>query len=214
MTQERIALGHKTAAMTDPLTGLFNRRAFYELSAQLMAQQARTRSAVSVLAFDLDHFKSINDRFGHAVGDDALKLFAVTARANVRATDVLARLGGEEFVAILPGGAAEAAMVGERLRAAFEVAGVEISAHKTGATVSVGVVTAMAPAQVDRMLEQADTALYTAKSNGRNRVEWAAGDEIADPPVSSASPQGAFRNAIARWNPVQIWAANGTFTRV
>jgi diguanylate cyclase (GGDEF)-like protein len=214
MTQERIALGHKAAAMTDPLTGLFNRRAFYELSAQLIAQQARTRSTVSLLAFDLDHFKSINDRFGHAVGDDALKLFAATARANVRATDVLARLGGEEFVAVLPGGSAEAAMIGERLRAAFEVVGVEISSHKIGATVSVGVVTAIAPAQVDRILEQADTALYAAKTNGRNRVEWALGEDIADPPVTSPSPQGAFRNAIARWNPAQIWAANGTFTRV
>ena len=144
MTQERIALGHKTAAMTDPLTGLFNRRAFYELGQQLMAQQARTKAAVSVLAFDLDHFKSINDRFGHAVGDDTLRLFAATARANVRATDVLARLGGEEFVAILPGGAAEAAMVGERLRAAFQAAAVEISSHRIRATVSVGIATAAA----------------------------------------------------------------------
>ena len=197
MTQERIALGHKTAAMTDPLTGLFNRRAFYDLSQQLMSRQARTGALVSVLAFDLDHFKSINDRFGHAVGDDALKLFAATARANVRTTDVLARLGGEEFVAIIPGGAAEAVMVGERLRAAFQSAAVEISTHKIGATVSVGVATAMAPAQIDHMLERADVALYSAKTGGRNRVEMASGEPMAELPRTPAAPQNVFRTAIA-----------------
>jgi diguanylate cyclase (GGDEF)-like protein len=146
-----------------------------------MAQQARTKAAVSVLVFDLDHFKSINDRFGHAVGDDTLRLFAATARANVRATDVLARLGGEEFVAILPGGSAEAAMVGERLRAAFQAAAVEISSRKIGATVSIGVATAAAPAQIDPMLVHADMALYSAKKNGRNRVELAESDYIPEP---------------------------------
>jgi diguanylate cyclase (GGDEF)-like protein len=176
MTQERIALGHKAAAMIDPLTGLYNRRGFYDLSQQLMAQQARTKAAVSVLAIDLDHFKSINDRFGHAVGDDTLRLFAGIARANVRATDVLARLGGEEFVVILPGGSAEAAMVGERLRAAFQAAAVEISSRKIGATVSIGVATAAAPAQIDPMLVHADMALYSAKKSGRNRVELAGSD--------------------------------------
>ncbi|HYJ43169.1 MAG TPA: GGDEF domain-containing protein [Xanthobacteraceae bacterium] len=214
MTQERIALGHKTAAMTDPLTGLFNRRAFYELGQQLMAQQARTKAAVSLLTFDLDHFKSINDRFGHAVGDDTLRLFADTARANVRATDVLARLGGEEFVAILPGGGAEAAMVGERLRAAFQAAAVEISSHRIRATVSVGIATAAAAGEIDRLLLQADKALYSAKKNGRNRVELVGSDPVPESPLAPVPSQNVFRSAIARWNPSQIWAANGTFTGV
>ena len=200
--------------MTDPLTGLFNRRAFYDLSQQLIAQQARAKAAVSVLAIDLDHFKSINDRFGHAVGDDALRVFAATARANVRATDVLARLGGEEFVAILPGGSAEAAMVGERLRAAFQAAAVEISSRKIGATVSIGVATAAAPAQIDPMLVHADMALYSAKKNGRNRVELAGSDYIPEPTLAPVPAQNIFRTAIARWNPTQIWAANRTFTGV
>jgi diguanylate cyclase (GGDEF)-like protein len=214
MTKERVALGHKAAAMTDPLTGLFNRRAFFELGRQLMARQARTKAAVSVLVFDLDHFKSINDRFGHAVGDDALRLFATTVRDNVRATDVLARLGGEEFAAILPGGAAEAAIVGERLRAAFQGAAVEISCHSIGATVSIGVAAAAAPVELDRLLQRADTALYAAKSNGRNRVEMAT-DEAVPGPVSAPDTQArpSFRSAIARWNPAAIWAANGVFTR-
>jgi diguanylate cyclase (GGDEF)-like protein len=214
MTKERVALGHKTAAMTDPLTGLFNRRAFYDAGQQLMARQARTNSAVSVLVFDLDHFKSINDRFGHAVGDDALRLFAATVRNNVRATDVVARFGGEEFAAILPGGAADAATVGERLRAAFQAAAVEISSHRIGATVSVGVAAAMAPVEIDPLLACADTALYRAKSNGRNRVELAPNEPVAQPSIPVARPQGALRSATARWNPALIWGANETFTRV
>ena len=93
MAKERVALGHKNAAMTDPLTGLFNRRAFHEIGQELMARQARTRGPISLLLFDLDHFKSVNDRFGHLVGDDVLRIFATTARNNLRGTDVLGRAG-------------------------------------------------------------------------------------------------------------------------
>ena len=185
MTKERVALGHKTAAMTDPLTGLFNRRAFFEAGRQFMDGQARARSLVSVLVFDLDHFKSINDRFGHGVGDDVLRLFAAVVRGNVRATDVVARLGGEEFAAILPNAPAEAALVAERLRAAFQAAAVEVSTHHIGATVSIGVATAAAPAEIERLLERADVALYCAKTNGRNRIEVAA--DAPTPGTAAAS---------------------------
>ncbi len=213
MTKERTALGHKTAAMTDPLTGLYNRRAFHELAQQLMVRQARAGAAVSVLVFDLDHFKSINDRFGHAVGDDALCLFATTARSNMRATDVLARIGGEEFVAIMPGGRAEAAMVGERLRAAFEVAAVEVSACRLNATVSIGAVTAAAPADIADMLQRADTALYAAKSNGRNRVEMATDLMPAGPrPAGEATVWSAVRKALWRWVPIQSVRSGDTLT--
>jgi diguanylate cyclase (GGDEF)-like protein len=122
--------------------------------------------------FDLDKFKSINDRFGHAVGDDALKVFAATASAKMRASDVIGRLGGEEFAAILPGSAAEAAMVAERLRLAFQAAGVVISGHHIGATVSIGIATAIPPVQIDPLLARADAALYRAKHSGRNRIEF------------------------------------------
>ena len=125
-----------------------------------------------MLLFDLDKFKSINDRFGHAVGDDALKVFAATATANMRSTDVIGRLGGEEFAAIIPGNAAEAGLVAERLRAAFQAAGVVISGHEIGATVSIGVASAIPPVQIDPLLARADAALYRAKHNGRNRVEY------------------------------------------
>ena len=203
MTNERTVLGHKTAAMTDPLTGLFNRRAFFDVGQQLMARQAKVSGPVSVLVFDLDHFKSVNDRFGHAVGDDALRLFAATARGNLRATDVLGRIGGEEFVAILPGGSAEVMMVGERLRAAFEAAAVEVSSCQLRATVSIGAVAAVAPEDIGKMIERADAALYVAKSGGRNRVELAA-SEIKSSAEIAAPARRTLRAMIARLNPVQV----------
>jgi diguanylate cyclase (GGDEF)-like protein len=128
-----------------------------------------------VLLFDLDTFKSINDRFGHAVGDETLKTFAGIAQARMRATDVIGRIGGEEFAAILQGDTAEAGLVAERLRLAFQAAGVAVSGHRIGATVSIGVTTAIAPAQVDVLLAQADAALYRAKHHGRNRIEFSDG---------------------------------------
>ena len=155
----------------------------------MIARQARKRMPVSVLGFDLDHFKSINDRFGHAVGDDALKLFARTASASMRATDVIGRLGGEEFVAILPGSAADARIVAERVRLAFRLVGVEISGHSIGATVSVGVAAAAAPVEIASLLGRADAALYRAKANGRNRVEI---DE-AETPIDWVSRPAAVR---------------------
>jgi diguanylate cyclase (GGDEF)-like protein len=181
MANERTTAQYKTAAMTDPLTGLFNRRAFFAAATVMISQQMRKKKSVSVLAFDLDHFKSVNDRFGHGVGDDTLRLFASTASENMRATDVIGRLGGEEFVAILPGTLAEAAMVGERVRAAFEKVGVEISGHKIGVTVSIGVAESGPPlAEFGELIGRADAALYRAKHGGRNRVVM---DDAAAEPV-------------------------------
>jgi diguanylate cyclase (GGDEF)-like protein len=186
MAKERVAHVHKTAAMTDQLTGLFNRRAFLEAADRLIARCGRKSQPVSVLLFDLDHFKSINDRFGHAVGDEALRVFANTASANMRMSDVIGRLGGEEFAAILSGTVADATMVAERLRTAFQFAAVEIAGHEIGATVSVGIATAVAPVIVDSLLTQADAALYRAKGNGRNRSEIAHGEIALAAPASSA----------------------------
>jgi diguanylate cyclase (GGDEF)-like protein len=172
MAKERAVQVHKTAAMTDLLTGLFNRRAFLDAAGQLIERQSRKSQPVSMLLFDLDKFKSINDRFGHAIGDEALKVFASTASGNMRATDVIGRLGGEEFAAILPGSAADAGAVAERLRDAFQQAGFAISGHEVGATVSIGVASAIPPVEVATLLARADAALYRAKHNGRNRVEF------------------------------------------
>lgn len=195
IAKEQVVQVHKTAAMTDLLTGLYNRRAFFEAADKIIAQCARKSLPVSVLLFDLDKFKSINDRFGHAVGDDALKVFAATASSKMRANDVIGRLGGEEFAAILAGNAADAGLVAERLRLAFQAAGVIISDHQIGATVSTGVATAIAPVQIDALLAQADAALYRAKHNGRNRIEF--DDGTAEAPADRTPAPPAIAPAAA-----------------
>jgi diguanylate cyclase (GGDEF)-like protein len=182
MAKEQVALVHKTAAMTDALTGLFNRRAFFEAAEGLNVQLGRKGGSISILVFDLDHFKSVNDKFGHAIGDEVLKLFAITAVRNMRANDMIGRLGGEEFAAVLPATAAEAAIVGERVRLAFQAAGAEHSGHMLALTASVGVAAARAPADVEYLMDRADAALYRAKSGGRNRVTIAAADGNVDFP--------------------------------
>jgi diguanylate cyclase (GGDEF)-like protein len=172
MVKERIERVHKTAAVTDPLTGLLNRRGFLEEAHTLQARQSAAGASLTVLMFDLDHFKSINDRYGHATGDDALRVFAATIKASMRASDIIGRLGGEEFVALLPSALPEAAAVAERVRAAFEIAANRVSGHCLAATVSIGAACARMPGgDIDALLIRADAALYRAKSNGRNRVE-------------------------------------------
>jgi diguanylate cyclase (GGDEF)-like protein len=193
LAKERTVRIHKTAAVTDPLTGVFNRRGFYEAAQQLAVRQVRKREPVSVLMFDLDHFKRLNDNYGHSVGDRALCLFASTATGNLRAGDVVARLGGEEFVAILPGVLMEAASVAERVRAAFEAAGVEIDGQPIGATVSVGAACGAPGADIDTLLARADAALYKAKANGRNRVETAEEAVPGKPVAAPAVAQRKFR---------------------
>jgi diguanylate cyclase (GGDEF)-like protein len=171
MAKEHSALIHKTAAMTDHLTGMFNRRGFFEAADKLVETQRKLGESVTVMMFDLDHFKSINDRFGHEIGDEALKAFAATASTSMRLHDIVGRLGGEEFAAILPGGSETAAMVGERVRAAFELRGVEIAGRAMNATVSIGIAESLADvANVANLLARADRALYAAKASGRNRV--------------------------------------------
>jgi diguanylate cyclase (GGDEF)-like protein len=171
MTKEHSAQLHKTAAMTDYMTGLYNRRGFLEVAQKLIDTQKRKGESVTVLMFDLDHFKSINDRFGHDAGDDALRAFAATASGNMRGDDIIGRLGGEEFAAILPGNATTAVMVAERVRTAFENAGAIISGHCMNATVSIGAADIAAEkADLAALLTRADRALYQAKSSGRNRV--------------------------------------------
>src|SRR5215470_1181195 len=178
LAKERTVRVQRDAASTDELTGLPNRRGFFAAAERLVAGQVKKGEPVSVLMFDLDHFKSINDRFGHAIGDDALRLFAATAAGSMRTSDVVARLGGEEFAAILPGAPADAAIVAERVRLAFEAAAATVSGRPVAATVSVGTASAGLCADVATLLTAADRALYRAKANGRNRVEGAVEDEL------------------------------------
>jgi diguanylate cyclase (GGDEF)-like protein len=130
-----------------------------------------------LLLMDLDHFKQINDRFGHAVGDRALRLFAAVVRAELAPGDVLGRLGGEEFAALLPGrDLAEAKAVADRIRRAFALAGETVAGHRVEARVSIGMALQHGSARrLEDLLEEADAALYRAKANGRDRVELPGG---------------------------------------
>jgi len=174
LAKERVVHLHQTAAATDPLTGLLNRRALLDGASLMIAQLARRQKPISIAMFDLDRFKSINDRHGHALGDAVIKQFSETVVANMRATDLVGRFGGEEFVAILPGtGAADALLVAERMRMAFEAAAMEIAGRQINATVSVGLASGGPGVKFEALLADADKALYRAKQSGRNRVEAA-----------------------------------------
>ncbi len=133
----------RTAASTDPLTGLLNRRAFLEGARALAVRSKKSRTPVSILMFDLDRFKSINDTYGHAAGDEALRMFATSVRNSMRLDDVIGRLGGEEFAAIVDTDADNTRRIAERVRRGFERDGVVIAGHKIGATVSIGTATAV-----------------------------------------------------------------------
>jgi diguanylate cyclase (GGDEF)-like protein len=171
---------YRTAACTDHLTSLLNRRAFIENAVTLCAQQAKRGEPVAMLMFDLDHFKSINDQFGHAVGDDALRLFGRVVRASTRVDDIIGRFGGEEFIAVVPGGIESASKIAERVRAGFEAAGATIATHTVGATVSIGAAISYDPVTViDSLIARADAALYRAKHDGRNRI-YIAEEEMAN----------------------------------
>ena len=173
LAKERALRVHKEAALTDSMTGLLNRRGFLEAARQMMAREAKRGGRVCVLMFDLDHFKSINDRYGHAVGDQALRLFGAIASATMRENDVIGRFGGEEFVAVIPGTITEGMAAAERVRLAFADAAREVGRHNIEATVSAGAACGAPSAEIEDLIGNADAALYRAKLNGRNRVEEA-----------------------------------------
>lgn len=162
LNHSRAARQHRNEAMTDALTGLLNRRALFDAHGT-----SRLEPGAAVIMFDLDHFKAINDRLGHAVGDCVLQDFAALIRDGIRPTDAAARLGGEEFCVVLTGlPQRSAAAVAERIRAAQELAGIAIEA-----TVSAGVaISGVDGDSFETLLRDADEALYKAKSAGRNRI--------------------------------------------
>ena len=173
LVSERTVTAHKTAASMDPLTGMLNRRGFAEATSRVIEREATAGRPVTVMIFDIDHFKSINDRFGHPAGDEILKLFAAVVVNSLRITDLSGRIGGEEFAALLPCLLDEAVVVAERVREAFEGSGIVDDTGPVATTVSIGVAGGPAGTELEVLLAAADTALYQAKRDGRNRVEAA-----------------------------------------
>ncbi len=171
----------KSLASTDPLTGILNRRAFMLRAEEERARSLRAGHRLALAMIDADHFKRINDEFGHATGDEALKRIAHTVVARLRKSDVFGRWGGEEFALLLPETDQNGAiMIAERLRYAIEKEGMN-TGGKTGRislTVSIGVAE-YAPEQnsIDALIRLADQALYEAKLKGRNRVATASASE-------------------------------------
>jgi len=182
MAKERTEHRHKTAALIDPLTGISNRRAFLQDGEAQLKRQTADPRPTAVMLLDLDNFKSINDRFGHAVGDRVLQLFAEVAGNCMRRMDLFGRLGGEEFAALLIDTTREKAIaVAEEIRTTFARSTHEVEGRPVVATVSIGVVISYdAVLDLSALLAQADHALYRAKDNGRNRIEIASIELILD----------------------------------
>jgi diguanylate cyclase (GGDEF)-like protein/PAS domain S-box-containing protein len=166
----------RAQASTDSLTGVPNRRSFDAAARREVERARRYAKPFTVIAIDIDHFKRVNDTYGHDVGDIVLRNMTKTCLEKLRITDVLARLGGEEFAVLLPETGVEAAVVlAERLRVAVASTPIDTVKGKLGITVSLGVALfALNETTIDLVLQRADQALYKAKHAGRNRVEVAA----------------------------------------
>jgi len=171
-------------AVSDEQTGLYNLRHFRDRLSAEVARALRYRSPLSLIMLDVDNFKSVNDRYGHPVGDLVLQQVAAVLQQQIRESDVAARYGGEEFAVILPSAAPQAAMeVAERLRATTEATPMGSERHRDRVTISLGVATLPAPDvnDMDDLVKTADAALYRAKAAGKNAVR---AHEPAQEPVA------------------------------
>ncbi len=158
-------------ATTDPLTGAFNRRHFMELMTREQRRADRYGAIYSVLMIDIDHFKRVNDTYGHQVGDLAIQAMANACQRMMRPTDIVARYGGEEFIITLTHTDLQGAVkVAERLRQSVSEIAVQTDRGPLSFTISIGVSTYKKPSKLDQVIGTADQALYAAKEGGRNRV--------------------------------------------
>ncbi len=188
-------------AYTDPLSGAFNRRSFLELSSREESRGRRRDYDLAVLMVDIDHFKQINDTFGHAAGDEVIRALADTAARALRPSDIVARYGGEEFIISLPETPFDhAAMVAERLRATVEAECVNTNAGAIRYTISIGLAVCSRAAPLPEAMRLADEALYCAKRNGRNRVE------LAERPTSRAAEPAPVAAEVAAAAVVDVQA--------
>lgn len=190
LTKERTELLHKRAAHIDPLTELLNRRAFLESGEACFERQGRRHETLAALVFDLDRFKQVNDRFGHAVGDHVLTLFSAAVRKELRGTDIVGRMGGEEFVALLPDCTeVQALEAAERVRRTFAAAAAAATSENFKATVSIGVAMWDGRLSLAQLIASADEAAYQAKNDGRNCIRLAPAAATA-PSLVPETPDG------------------------
>lgn len=162
---------HQENALTDPLTGLYNRRYFFEQANKFLKAATRHHFPISIVICDLDHFKQINDNYGHAAGDEAICKFAEQMRDVVREDDLVARYGGEEFIAMLPRTAVEGAeILADRLRKQTADIALSSKGQTVTLTASFGVTSLDHYMDIEMCIQAADRALYRAKRNGRNQV--------------------------------------------
>jgi diguanylate cyclase (GGDEF)-like protein len=188
--KEQLELQHREASHIDPLTGVANRRGFDAAVERMLARARRNGSSTALLLLDLDHFKAVNDTWGHQVGDHALQAVARALERELRGGDVAARLGGEEFaVALADSRTDEAAVVAERARRAVSGLDIRRGDAPVGLSVSIGVAALRAADSLDALFARADAALYRAKAAGRNRVEF------APAPLALAEPDQVVRIA-------------------
>lgn len=173
----RLSQQLRARALSDELTGALSRRGLRELGERMLAIQQHHTSQVAVLMIDLDHFKAVNDRYGHLIGDEVLRHVTLVIRDRLRDDALLARYGGEEFTVLLPvNHAQEAYGVAERLRKAVESTPCETKVGPIRVTISIGVSFHCPSSTLEEDLSKADTRLYSAKQSGRNRVEYAEPD--------------------------------------
>lgn len=174
LIKERTADTHRIASETDGLTGIRNRSAAIAAGSAIMAEALADERDVAVVIFDLDHFKSVNDTYGHQTGDVVLIRFAEALQVGVRPGDVCGRIGGEEFIAVIPGSGEDAAVaIADRVRRSFAAAAEWVDGKPVRATVSAGIAIAHPkpePTSLNALLSRADQSLYVAKRAGRNRV--------------------------------------------
>jgi diguanylate cyclase (GGDEF)-like protein len=170
--QKELVKNLERLANTDSLTGVWNRRYLLNLAEQETQRCRRYNRPLSVLMIDIDHFKTVNDTYGHAIGDEVLIVMTETVMNYLRNVDVLGRFGGEEFVALLPETDSKAAVItAERIRANIEQITIPVDGNLVSITVSIGVGSYQkGDANIDILIQRADEALYQAKNQGRNRV--------------------------------------------
>lgn len=207
LISQRLSRELNHQASTDSLTGVMNRRAFHRHTAIVFNEPA---PAAYLLMLDLDHFKQINDRYGHAAGDLVLVSFAEAVRGKLRATDLLGRTGGEEFSVLLPDTDAQMALtIAERIRSGVEALQISTGDGKPPlrVTVSIGIAPVLPGSTFDQCAAEADKALYAAKNGGRNRVALAPGDApwpgdgqpaLGAPTISAAPEHGLAERDAAR----------------